>query len=794
LPEPNPIWGLHLAPGAIAGALVRRVGDGYEVLDTFVEPAPGDAAGLRKAAQETVRRDGIAGRASLTAVADHELAVGTGKIPSDELYLNDEEVYHHLHDFAPFEPGEGQIVYRSVGSRDERQYALAAIPDAAQDGLEDLALLLDERMHGIGLSTPSLARGARAIGLIDGRTFLVDVQGTQTVILAVDGHEERRYLIATGLDRCGGSMSAVEMLAADLLRVLAYHAEVARREKPEDDDVPSGDVVLVGAHAARARELLDRALGDRLAPTSRRAGKPERIQDARGAALGDDVAHSHAAAIGAALEAFLPAPDRLVLRHPPDDVPEYTGAPPASGKRGGNPWPLLGLAAVALLAGGAWWAAGAPGLGAARTTEVVKEIETNGATLVDRPSEPVKPAGPTEAEIEGAAHAALVDLALRVAHARARAAAYVALGSGSPPHRLRSYRAPDVRGTLRVELLADVEGGITPDVRRNARAAVEAVPGIEQVSIDVADGALRVRCRSAVAPRPEPGDGDRAPSGGLLTTIPSGTPRGVVPRDADGRPQLSVADIRALLDGAGGDGSDVLLTPTQLAFALDLLEQAAALSSHLTAHGNAAPTLGAATAGTDGAVTLRLVPAPERAVPLSRRLVPHGPWQDAGRLGGGSEQLVDHVPGASGRYQWRAGSGDDAPTVEADVTIAVDVELVDVDGTSGAPRFRLARGWRGERITAEMTVTADDAPIRTEKGGVLLDSGLRFDAIARRTETETGTEQVPEFLPDGRVKRDDAGEPVLVERAVERSVPVVEVRAQDAQGAVRTWVRKMTDG
>ncbi len=81
--DPNPIWGLHAVPGAIAGALVLRVGDGFQILDTFVVQAPEDMAGVRAAVGEVLERPGVAGRAAMIAIGDHELAIGTGTIPSD---------------------------------------------------------------------------------------------------------------------------------------------------------------------------------------------------------------------------------------------------------------------------------------------------------------------------------------------------------------------------------------------------------------------------------------------------------------------------------------------------------------------------------------------------------------------------------------------------------------------------------------------------------------------------------------------------------------------------------------
>ena len=586
--EPNPIWGLHVTPGAIAGALVRRSGDVYEVLDTFRLDAPTDSDGLVTATERALQGRGVSGRVSLTAVPDHELAVGTGTIPSDELYLNDEEIYHHLHDFAPFEPGEGQLAYRSVGPRDDRKYLVAAISPHAQAALDAMAIRLDEQLHGIGLATPALVRGARALGLVEGRTFLVDVQARQTVVVAVDGSDERRYLLGCGLELCAGSMDATERLAADLHRVLAYHADVARRDPPSDLHEPVGDVVPVGPNASRARELLNRALGDRLAPPGRRGKNPERITDVAGGALSDELLRTHVGSIGAALEGLASPETRFVLRHPPLEAPDYvatdagsssvvaaSGAPASRASRRTTVLAVGGIALVALAI--AAWAVLTP-----RDAPVDQHPSATGYESADTNLPDDLAPAPADIEREAArARTALGDLALNIAHARGIAAASAALSSWDPPHRARSYEVENVRGTLHITLLAEVESGITPDVRRAVRTAVERTPGIERVGIDINDGALRVRCRTAVAPRPEPGEGPRqAYLGGFAAEDDAAASRRV-PVDADGRPVLSSEQAREISAATHARGTRLLLSATEIEFMHQLLAEAEALSAVL---------------------------------------------------------------------------------------------------------------------------------------------------------------------------------------------------------------------
>ena len=45
MPEPNPVWGVHVVEGAVTAALVRRTDSGgFELLDAIADRAPEDAA------------------------------------------------------------------------------------------------------------------------------------------------------------------------------------------------------------------------------------------------------------------------------------------------------------------------------------------------------------------------------------------------------------------------------------------------------------------------------------------------------------------------------------------------------------------------------------------------------------------------------------------------------------------------------------------------------------------------------------------------------------------------------
>jgi len=773
--EPNPIWGLHLAPGAIAGALVMRTDAGHEVLETFTSVAPSDAAGLRAAAVALLGRRGIRGRAVLVAAADHACTVRTGQIPSEELYLNDEEIFHQLHDFAPFEPGEGHLAYVGVGKSDARRFLLAGIPFSAHDEIEKLAGVLDLRYHGIGLATPAMFLGASALGLVGDRGYLIDVQARVTLVLAAERERLRRYLLPVGAEQCAESPDTAALLATDILRATSYHVEQARREAFADDADQVPDIVFVGPMADRARELLGPALGMRLADPALRHGAEHTVTGTAEAPLDDATALACVGAIGAALEAFRLAEERLVLRHPPSDVPEYYES--HSGR-----W--LAAAVVVLVAAAlavaAWAAFSGDG-----------EERDDAGIVRDSSASPAADGSEAAARAADAARDALENLALREAGLRCAVAAAAALRSGVPAHESRSFVLERTGDTMSFALVATVGRPISERLRRDARAAVEAVPGIEQIEIDLPDGALRVRARASISRSelPEPGDDDRVSEPRLLHTADSGSR---VERLSGMSDPERVARVLLGTDGAGG--APVALTAAEQSFAT---ARFAAISEliELLPRANDAPRL--VVAGQEGgAVTVRVDPPLSDPAVLERRRLPDGVWTTAGTVDAGAADFTDDVPGASGRYAWRLRIGDAvaAPPIETQITIDVELELVAVGGTPPVATFVLRRVHGGRTIDHSVTVAARE-PIRgtSDPGVVVFESGLALESIVARTEIKSVTNRVPRFLPDGTIERDAGGSPVFVERPGTRSITVFDVSARDADGEPRTWVQEMTD-
>jgi hypothetical protein len=178
-------------------------------------------------------------------------------------------------------------------------------------------------------------------------------------------------------------------------------------------------------------------------------------------------------------------------------------------------------------------------------------------------------------------------------------------------------------------------------------------------------------------------------------------------------------------------------------------------------------------------------------------------WTDVATLGAEAGSLVDEVAGASQVYGWRI---DDGESSFARVEVPVEVVLVGPAPTGA--RFLLRRSWHGTDVEAEVdarpgepvraTVLLPDTSPRPERDArrvhVVLDPGVRLDAVRTRVEMERSVASVPHFRADGRVERGADGRVVLSEAVVERERRLFEADGTAPDGVRRTWTRKMTDG
>lgn len=807
MPEPNPILGVHVVPGGVAWAQVRREEDGsFRVLAWGRKPTPGETVASLAAAAEILGRRGFRRRGAFVALPDVSGCLVTAVIPPDELHLEGEDLHRELYESTPFDPEVASLRSRPVGGEGRRREFLVAAIAAAQERQEVGALgRRADATVGLGFATACTLRGARALGLVPAEGFLVEVSARVTAVVAVDGRRARRSLVAAGRDDAAAAArptslaAAVAPLAADVLSAAAYHRaqRFAPRHPPED--LPPPIVVGVGvALADRAlREALAEVLGPAFGQTAPRFEPECRV--AWDHPPGDDLP-ALAGAVGAALEAFAPAGDRLDLRPPPAEVPEAAARPAGLVVAG----VLAGLALVA--AGtGLWW------------------TPDDGPGAADRRAE--------TGAVRTRAHERTMLRAAWVASWRdALASVAEVLDDGD-----RGSRA------VRRAVVEAYDGGWRVDVEAKVRGG-EAV--VAEAREDLASGVARrvPRARSVLLEAVR-----RSPDLGNVESqweVPAG------PADADASDAdacaLALADLaRRRLESGAASEIDVS-APQALAYAAlhwgdepprrtEFLARADG-QVRILGSGNSAPPADPRVppdAEPDGGPArrpgrdvvgslLRGIPSvrfasDEHADPgLSVRVTVAGPgtvrvespaawcrrtlerrgpgdgapWAEVAARDGGSFDLVDEVPGPSGRYEWRVRTADGRahPPAAAHVEVPVGIAFVG-RGAAGAGRFELSRSFAGE-VRRVLVEVRPDEPVRAALPSdgnlppLAFGTGMTLTTLREVVSSETTRERLPEYLPDGRVRRDAAGAVVTEERAVERPVRVLEALLRAPDGAL----------
>jgi hypothetical protein len=345
--------------------------------------------------------------------------------------------------------------------------------------------------------------------------------------------------------------------------------------------------------------------------------------------------------------------------------------------------------------------------------------------------------------------------------------------------------------------------------------------GSEDVEEDEPSGVLRLRWRVRATTSLSGATADRAVAEALAELPRTGLGNGVAsPVVVDAADALLCAarlagdapPARTEIAAVAGGRARVEVTEpaTRPAFALDEDvspgDVAAALRAPLpavrfVADDDVDPGLGlTARAAAPGKVRLEALPAwrPRR---LERRGPgAHAAWTEVAAFGGEAIESDDEVPGAGGAWSWRllAQGGQVPSATTVDVEVPVAVELLG-RAPGAAARFALVRTWAGAARRAVAELRPGDA-VRATTAASAGVPALEFDAgealvdFGQEETFDSCRAALPEYLPDGRVRRGEDGAPALVERSIRRPVRVLSARLRRADGAVRVVSRKMTDG
>lgn len=327
MPEPNPLWGVHVVAGAVTAVLVRRADDGrYEVLEAIAERAPEDPVQALATARSILSRRGVGARGAMVALPDANGCLVTATIPPEELDLSEHEISNEMYEWTPFEPDQAELRHLCVlreGRRQER--FVAAIPRADYRRFLEVLQRGDTSRLGVAFAGACSWRGARAMGLVADDGFLVCTLPRVTEVYAARGQRVRRHLLAIGETDLLRDATAVDLLADDLARLADYERALRRsaeRPRGEPTFTPAG----LSATSAAVRQGLASVLGPRLAE----AGGESAVSVAPSARMPAVPLAALAGAVGAALEGLRSGAERLVLRHVPSDVPPYRDRRPAA--------------------------------------------------------------------------------------------------------------------------------------------------------------------------------------------------------------------------------------------------------------------------------------------------------------------------------------------------------------------------------------------------------------------------------------------------------------------------------
>ncbi|MCG3133496.1 MAG: hypothetical protein HMLKMBBP_00674 [Planctomycetes bacterium] len=801
---------MHVVPGGIAWAKVRRESDGsFRVAEWRVEPAPGDAAGAARAAADGLSKRGVRGWPAFVAIPDASGSFVTARLLAEEMDLQGDDLVRELHEHTTFEPDAATLRAKHLRNDGRRRvFLVAAIPTAQERLATDPVVAADDGNLGVGFASASAYLGALALGLLPPGRFGVEVMARTTAVYAADPGSVRRYVIAAGAENVARNPAAAEVIAADVRNAAEYHRAQRAAIRKDDASLPEPSFVPLGPLLGEGP--LRSALAAHLHGFDERspAGEPgARVAFDRspGAALG-----AVAGAVGAALEGFEPEESRLALRQLPADV-----RAPSEGA--GAAKIAVAACAVAAVAAGAWWFGlredpSGPPATTPRSGTAAPAIGTSGG-----------PAG-TQGDAHPDASQAVVRVTGPLATLARRAAFAAALrdvdattrGSGGGWARRLAVECDEdsvsVTLTPGADLPQSILARLVDSGNRSVsadRSAVRWKRPVAKIPLPetVADGPMRDVRRAIDAAHAS--WTSRPASAGARGALPMSWP--VAPADVlaaaydrsppHGPAKLAWSDgVLAIEDGAdpGADASVVAADASVDAAVAGIVSSAGMRPGPGSFIAPAAAPLGVVVSSDHTRIRIAVPPGGE-----GRRLECRTPGSDAwtqigprAGLGTGASEVTHVALGPPGAWTFRvAPSG---PETKADLRPDIRVEVL---GAVDERTVRLRISVTSDTVTHETSgAFSVGSPLSGMSGAdpsgarFPIDAGVRVAAVRVASGLSATIEQVPEFMTDGRVRRDAGGRPVLRETVVERPVRAVEVDLASPSGAVRTVSGKMTDG
>lgn len=720
MPVPNPIWGFHIAPGAVAGVRLRRDAPDTWTLEEEVTLLPaGGGAEAAEACVEFVQRRELDTRPLFLTLPDHTGSITIAVLTPDDLGLDAAELKLSLYSHTPFTPDEAELWHAPIEDGGiGRTHLVTAVPRSESRPAHASLAVLDPAYHGLGTSGLALLRGARTLRLLHHQQVLLELLPEATLLHAVYGRHVRRYLLRPGLNwlvaRSGADSEALGRaidagkslpgpvaaalteaagpLVRDVARVIQFHHDHLLRRLPPDADKPQQARVLLTGPLAASPAVggpLRRALEGRVDETPPPSGDFV-VRSAGGGHLSPAAAARLVGAIGAALQGFGVPDDGLALRALPQDVPE----PPRKKK------PVAAFVGGAVVV--AAIAIAAPSL-LSQDPDTTTDPETRG-------SDPDGAETVSYATVNGIVRE-------RLGFVAALREVRRMLDAGGGDLGLERLALDAVEDGYHVEAVCVTSAGALPppSAREGIERALEDGPTTSGVEMEQLGTGLRVTFLLETAEIAPPGSGEIRSRGvlqewlgmdaewaagrvagrdALLAALDS-VPAGALEAGEEGssvvrvrldrsgavlealahvRAPYVVGSARATTDAAGevrfeivirGDAADPgVPVPSELPVRL-----ADAITAAITTPLPETPFM-AASAGKPAAAGLRLGAAdggPGQVTlswpkgPVGRvieRSQGAGPWSRVTEVGSDAGGTLDHVPGATGLYRWRLGLAD----------------------------------------------------------------------------------------------------------------------------------------
>ncbi len=196
--HPTPIWGLEIGETAITAVRVRRSPEGpLDVLEWWTVPVAAGEDPL-SIAVAAVRRRRLQDHGLQVVLPSRGGVCRTFRIAADDADLPDAELAQELQDFTAYDGREVELRWRRLGDAGALDFRVAAARREILGRTEAAFREAGLTAVGISLVPVALIHAAEGLGVAPRRGYLLQMEGTWSRLLAVDGAQSVQYLLPWG--------------------------------------------------------------------------------------------------------------------------------------------------------------------------------------------------------------------------------------------------------------------------------------------------------------------------------------------------------------------------------------------------------------------------------------------------------------------------------------------------------------------------------------------------------------------------------------------------------------------